>query len=36
MCKIRYRQEDQKCTVSKISEDEYEIKFEEKQRAVAQ
>ena len=35
-CKIRYRQADQDCTVLKISEDEYEVKFEEKQRAIAQ
>ncbi|MDQ7008910.1 MAG: tRNA 2-thiouridine(34) synthase MnmA [Candidatus Gracilibacteria bacterium] len=35
-CKIRYRQADQDCIVSKISEDEYKIKFEEKQRAIAQ
>jgi len=35
-CKIRYRQADQKCFVKKIAEDEYEIKFEEKQRAIAQ
>jgi len=34
-CKIRYRQEDQKCFVKKIANDEYEVKFEEKQRAIA-
>lgn len=34
-CKIRYRQADQNCTVLKISEDKYEIKFDEKQRAIA-
>jgi len=34
-CKIRYRQADQNCEVIKISEDEYEVKFEEKQRAIA-
>ena len=35
-CKIRYRQADQNCIVTKIADEEYEIKFEEKQRAVAQ
>jgi len=34
-CKIRYRQADQNCEVLKISEDKYEVKFEEKQRAIA-
>jgi tRNA-specific 2-thiouridylase len=34
-CKIRYRQADQNCEVIKIWEDEYEVKFEEKQRAIA-
>ena len=34
-CKIRYRQADQKCFVKKIKEDEYEVKFEEAQRAIA-
>jgi tRNA U34 2-thiouridine synthase MnmA/TrmU len=34
-CKIRYRQEDQNCEVTKMWEDEYEVKFEKKQRAIA-
>jgi tRNA U34 2-thiouridine synthase MnmA/TrmU len=34
-CKIRYRQADQDCFVTQISPDEYEVKFEEKQRAIA-
>ena len=34
-CKIRYRQADQDCEVIKIWEDEYEVKFKEKQRAIA-
>ena len=34
-CKIRYRQADQNCEVIKISEDKYEVKFEERQRAIA-
>jgi len=35
-CKIRYRQADQNCVVTKISEDEYSVEFNEKQRAIAQ
>jgi len=35
-CKIRYRQADQNCVISKISDDEYQVKFDKKQRAVAQ
>ena len=35
-CKIRYRQEDQNCVVTKISEDEYSVEFNEKQRAISQ
>ena len=35
-CKIRYRQSDQNCIISKVSDDEYQVKFKEKQRAVAQ
>jgi tRNA-specific 2-thiouridylase len=34
-CKIRYRQADQDCEVIKIWEDEYKVKFKEKQRAIA-
>jgi tRNA-specific 2-thiouridylase len=34
-CKIRYRQADQDCEVKKIWENEYEVKFKEKQRAIA-
>ena len=34
-CKIRYRQADQDCIVTKIWEDEYRVEFEEKQRAIA-
>lgn len=33
--KIRYRQKDQKCKVKKLSKDKYEVKFKEKQRAIA-
>lgn len=33
--KIRYRQEDQKCTVKKISEERYGVQFETPQRAIA-
>ncbi len=33
-CKIRYRQADQDCFVTKITKDEYQVKFEEKQRAI--
>lgn len=32
--KIRYRQDDQSCLVSKINENEFLVKFEEKQRAI--
>ena len=33
--KIRYRQEDQRCTVRQINHDELEVKFDQPQRAVA-
>lgn len=33
--KIRYRQQDNNCTISKISDNKYEVKFQEKQRAIA-
>lgn len=33
--KIRYRQKDQKCEIKKIDSKNYEVKFEEKQRAIA-
>ena len=34
-CKIRYRQSDQDCEVIKLENDLYEVKFKEKQRAIA-
>jgi tRNA U34 2-thiouridine synthase MnmA/TrmU len=34
-CKIRYRQSDQECEVKKLEYDLYEVKFTEKQRAIA-
>ena len=34
-CKIRYRQADQDCEVIKLEDDLYEVKFDEKQRAIA-
>ena len=34
-CKIRYRQKDQECTIEKIDENEYKVKFKESQRAIA-
>jgi len=34
-CKIRYRQADQDCEVIKLEDDLYEVKFKERQRAIA-
>jgi tRNA-specific 2-thiouridylase len=34
-CKIRYRQADQNCEITKINENKYKVKFSDKQRAIA-